>query len=968
MPQEDRKTDLKYELVEEASNELLRAPALESLIRYRPRALRDIPEHGIAAGDLGGKIAGEHNLSQSGASWITFQAEVSGNARVEDDALVSGRAKLQQYAIARDRAVVTDRAGLYQRAIASGSSHVGGSTMLSGDIELTNNVRSDGHAAIIVSPESNLDSLPSVITTQDQLPWRFNVHDHKSDGFLDRLRTALDQDRRFQSWFRAIGATDHQQAHQMLDALWSMPSARGRQALSDAARMMGGAFLNGEYGPARPSDLLSQQRWRHELGDADSGYRVLASIRDSESVFIHPASGAPLYAAVVEAHIPDAHGKDQTYYQPAILSENEPPEYPTMFPDVGEVYTLPGSYLRPGEAERAVQDFFRYSLVIDIDPRHALHNGFPLTRDDLEALPLIWDQTQLDAALVRTQQRQELTVTTYIGPWNDVADDALSPDAMRQSGYHAEVRPTVPLAGAIDHREGMHPIPQPSVETARIAAVTHYEADRVTHIREEIAERDAGLAHYSCLIVEAERKRDSGGSIKHFEMRVTAISERISVLPHLDGAAAATPLDQPDAPHVPVLLSDTLEPDPLAPEHDPKALVAAAFAPVRENIIGAPFRAGWMTIPNDGAPSSLLLDDIEHATADSALSAALDALKSHLGEVADMEADNDLGMISIRVHVETEELVQAEEAQLQDAEAEPDDASETPPFSLAEATVKHTASKDVTALPEVDEDIAEDNEPEAPPFSLANMAAHNEETENTRKIEDAVFEEITEEEERATTKRARQTISLTAIMQRQEKAIEEEETARLTYDDDEPDFDDHPDLGISNSDGAAPGSRGTSYPNATQTPSGGVAPNKQIGPHNPFAMPTQVAIRYTITGPEGSPPTRTMQERPPRGPAFLNREAHVSPLKLYDSGDHLRSDHASKQMVKDIVRIAAHRNWDKIEIQGSPQVIREAMIEAAKHGIEIITDDPGHREIEVKPVEATPTPEPAQQRRAGASL
>ena len=44
---------------------------------YRVRALRDLPWHGVRAGDLGGYVASVDNLS--------------GGARVSGDALVSGR-------------------------------------------------------------------------------------------------------------------------------------------------------------------------------------------------------------------------------------------------------------------------------------------------------------------------------------------------------------------------------------------------------------------------------------------------------------------------------------------------------------------------------------------------------------------------------------------------------------------------------------------------------------------------------------------------------------------------------------------------------------------------------------------------------------------------------------------------------------------------------------------------------------
>lgn len=61
----------------------------------RIRALRDIPCHGVKAGDLGGYIKDEKNLSHEGDAWIGGEAYVYGDARIEgglvhENAIVSG--------------------------------------------------------------------------------------------------------------------------------------------------------------------------------------------------------------------------------------------------------------------------------------------------------------------------------------------------------------------------------------------------------------------------------------------------------------------------------------------------------------------------------------------------------------------------------------------------------------------------------------------------------------------------------------------------------------------------------------------------------------------------------------------------------------------------------------------------------------------------------------------------------------
>ena len=60
---------------------------------FRVRYLCDI-ENIVAAGDIGGYIEGEYNLSQQGNSVVLGDAEVYGNAKVCGDAEVYGNAKV----------------------------------------------------------------------------------------------------------------------------------------------------------------------------------------------------------------------------------------------------------------------------------------------------------------------------------------------------------------------------------------------------------------------------------------------------------------------------------------------------------------------------------------------------------------------------------------------------------------------------------------------------------------------------------------------------------------------------------------------------------------------------------------------------------------------------------------------------------------------------------------------------------
>ena len=71
----------KYELTNETT-------VIGDVILHRIRALIDIPKHGVNAGDLGGFIEKEYNLSHDGDCWVDNDACVFDDARVFDDAYV----------------------------------------------------------------------------------------------------------------------------------------------------------------------------------------------------------------------------------------------------------------------------------------------------------------------------------------------------------------------------------------------------------------------------------------------------------------------------------------------------------------------------------------------------------------------------------------------------------------------------------------------------------------------------------------------------------------------------------------------------------------------------------------------------------------------------------------------------------------------------------------------------------------
>ena len=97
----------KYELTNETKT------LADGTVLHRIRALRDIPRFGVKAGELGGFIEGENNLSQDGDAWVSGNAEVFGDAEIYDNAKVSGDAGVSGNARVYGNAWVSGDAWVY---------------------------------------------------------------------------------------------------------------------------------------------------------------------------------------------------------------------------------------------------------------------------------------------------------------------------------------------------------------------------------------------------------------------------------------------------------------------------------------------------------------------------------------------------------------------------------------------------------------------------------------------------------------------------------------------------------------------------------------------------------------------------------------------------------------------------------------------------------------------------------------
>ena len=122
----------KYEMLHEDKIEI------GSHTLYRIRALKDFGD--VKAGDIGGYIEKEENLSQEGTCWIYDNAWVRGNAKVYDSAKVFGNAWVSGDAKICGNAKVYDGAKVY------GSAWVGGNAWVYGNAKVYDGAKVYGSA------------------------------------------------------------------------------------------------------------------------------------------------------------------------------------------------------------------------------------------------------------------------------------------------------------------------------------------------------------------------------------------------------------------------------------------------------------------------------------------------------------------------------------------------------------------------------------------------------------------------------------------------------------------------------------------------------------------------------------------------------------------------------------------------------------------------------------------------------
>lgn len=112
----------------------------------RIRAIRDFGN--IKAGDLGGWLEKEENLSHRGNCWVADNATIRGDARILDDAVVSGNATVYGRAIIRDGARVYDEALIYGNTSIYRNAQVYGDATVYEGAEVNDNAKVFGEAKV----------------------------------------------------------------------------------------------------------------------------------------------------------------------------------------------------------------------------------------------------------------------------------------------------------------------------------------------------------------------------------------------------------------------------------------------------------------------------------------------------------------------------------------------------------------------------------------------------------------------------------------------------------------------------------------------------------------------------------------------------------------------------------------------------------------------------------------------------
>lgn len=133
---------------------------------YRIVAVRDIPRYGVKEGDLGGRVKGEHNLSQFGDCWIAEDSLVDEEGRVMGDAIVRGGSVIYDRASLKDEAVLDGASTMIDNSVAYGNAVIRG-TLLKGRAVIGGQVVLEGTNYLTIGPVGYMRDYLTITANED---------------------------------------------------------------------------------------------------------------------------------------------------------------------------------------------------------------------------------------------------------------------------------------------------------------------------------------------------------------------------------------------------------------------------------------------------------------------------------------------------------------------------------------------------------------------------------------------------------------------------------------------------------------------------------------------------------------------------------------------------------------------------------------------------------------------------------
>lgn len=353
---------------------------------HRIRALRDIPEHGIKAGALGGFIDSQKNLSHEGAAWVADRAAALDSSRVEGDAIAKNNARLRDNAVLGGKAVLQHDAEASDFAIIRGTATVsiGGLTNIEGNVII------EGDTPIMLSQTHRIDG-DREIRDQSELPWALNQASLSDPDFLPRMQEAVQIDPAFHRLMSVFGAHSPDERRQVVEQMFN-GNQKSRESLQTFARHLGGTFQPDTY-KAR-TDLEAMQY--SAIGNREiqtpnyTNYRTLHWVLDAK---LETSDKEALHAAVVRAVVRDAEtGQNREYFQPA-LAQSIAPERAALSPTQMQLFIAEEVYSdfvgAMGAAERLVTSIKDNSRVINYLFGEKDNRPKSLVDVDVSHLPLV---------------------------------------------------------------------------------------------------------------------------------------------------------------------------------------------------------------------------------------------------------------------------------------------------------------------------------------------------------------------------------------------------------------------------------------------------------------------------------------------------------------------------------------------------------------------------------------------------